>query len=84
MYASSHCISNGSKNSSMVIFSWTASCNVSYVSIQYTRPLVRTGVYLEATTDSGVEVRDLAEDSLVHFPLAISTDDCEVREFSRL
>lgn len=41
-------------------------------------------MYLEATSDSGIEVRDLAENGLVHFPLAVSTDDVEVRELSSL
>lgn len=44
----------------------------------------RLRVYLEATFDSSVEVRDLAEDGLVHFPLTVSTDDGEVRELSSL
>lgn len=44
----------------------------------------RMRLYPEATTDSGVEVRDLAENGLVYFPLAVSTDDCEVRELSSL
>lgn len=44
----------------------------------------RLSVYLEATFDSSVEVRDFAENGLVHFPLAVSTDDGEVRELSSL
>lgn len=41
-------------------------------------------MYLEATADSCVEVRNLGEDCLVHLPLAIPTDDGEVRELSSL
>lgn len=44
----------------------------------------RLRVYLEATSDSSGEVRDLAENGLVHFPLAVSTGDGEVRELSSL
>lgn len=57
------------------------------VSLDYTRLLVETArlhAYLEATSDSGVEVRDLAENGLVHFPVAVSTDDGEVRKLSSL
>lgn len=43
-----------------------------------------TQIDLEATTDGGVEVGDLAEDGLVHFPLAVSTDDRKVRELPTL
>lgn len=41
-------------------------------------------LYLEATSNSGIEVRDLAENSFVHFPLAVTTGNREVREFSSL
>lgn len=41
-------------------------------------------LYLEATTNSGIEVRDLAENGLVHVPLAATTGNGEVRELSSL
>lgn len=41
-------------------------------------------LYLEAATNSGIEVRDLAENGLVHFPLAVTTRNREVRELSSL
>lgn len=41
-------------------------------------------LYLEATTNNGIEIRDLAENGLVHFPLAVTTDNREVRELSGL
>lgn len=46
--------------------------------------LGRVCMYLEATADSCVEVRNLAEDCLVHFPFAIPTDYSEVRELPSL
>lgn len=41
-------------------------------------------LYLEAAANSGIEVRDLAENGLVHFPLAVTTGNREVRELSSL
>lgn len=41
-------------------------------------------LYLEATANSGIKVRDLAENGLVNFPLAVTTGDREVRELSSL
>lgn len=41
-------------------------------------------LYLEATANSGIEVGDLAENGLVHFPLAVTTSNREVREVSSL
>lgn len=40
--------------------------------------------YLEATTNGSIEVRDLAENGLVSFPLAVTTGNREVREHSSL
>jgi hypothetical protein len=72
----------------MVIFSSAVSCNViDLLALHFVGSLAEnagTRVYLEAATYSGVEVRHLAEDVLVHFLLAIPTDDGEVREFSAL
>lgn len=57
------------------------------VSLGHLRPLVQTDgmdVYLEATSNSGVKVRNLAENSLVDFPLAVFTGNREVRKLAGL
>lgn len=71
----------------MVIISWTVSYSAVDSLTFFVRALagnVGMRVYLEATADSCVEARNLAEDVLVGFPLAIPTDGGEVREVSAL